>query len=296
MYMKGSGFESAQPTHNLPLALSSGNDELTFSSGARHNRLPKYALCFEASDGTAITINNSFYAKLASGYHRQVGLGALEAFLRDFGDRAQRILQDPHGPDSIDRERETHAGRWARIVHSIKDGPLVDFVGAPIAVKGTGMEMDLAHQHLGDKRGDLLGRFYKLLEASKVQQERYPQGVGGCLFFNEPYAVIRYLEEPDGRMREWLLSPFVGGEPMEDQQLAFVDEGYVSAFDPTAYPDLARIATSNPYDPVLFPDLARAIAYQLDFSEYDSPVRDLHGGNIFAQKADGRDTYTIIDL
>jgi hypothetical protein len=135
-----------------------------------------------------------------------------------------------------------------------------------------------------------------LLEAARVQQERFPEGINNCLFFNEPYALIQH-REPNGQLREWLLSPYVEGDAVEDQELALAGAGgSVTAFEAGNYPDLARIVTSRPYDVVLFPELARAVTYRLGFSEYDSPVRDLHGGNILVQQSPAGHTYTVIDL
>jgi hypothetical protein len=151
-------FESHEAALQLPDALSNHNAALTFSFTG--NRLPQHALAFEASDGTTILVNNRFYGELAAGYRDgRVGLDPLQAFLRDFGERTHGMLRDPHGASSIDREKETDAGRWARIAHAISDGPLAEFVGRSIAVKSTGLRMDLATQRLGGRREDLTGHF-----------------------------------------------------------------------------------------------------------------------------------------
>jgi hypothetical protein len=276
---------------------------ITYNMRGNHLGSP-YAYIFEGQeDGSSIAINSKLYSKFATdGYRGLIGPDAIAAFMDDFQSEAAKILKDPHGEASIDQQREGYKRNF-RTVHRIDNSPLAEQLGQRLAAKTNGTDMDQANRVRG--RDKPLDRAFKdLLDTARAQEDSFPDGVGGRLFINEPYAYIRQPDS-DNVMHEWILSPYIQGESVDYEVLAMAgsDASAVTAFHADQYPDLVELVPAiRRHDIILFSDLAESLSYRMGLlgmgkSLAQSPLKDLHGENVLKQQADdGRNIYTIIDV
>lgn len=217
---------------------------------------------------------------------------------RQFQALTDQIMADPFGETCIDAFRDTDAGRWARVVHRIT-GPLTDLVpGKQLAIKGTGLDMQAARWQLetnGVHRSSLTDQFYTTLDATRRQQRNAPNGVGGLLFVNDVYGVVRW-RRPDGAMQEWMLMEnVVDGQPVENKWLLYSNgRGGEPSFSRDEHPELAELAMDEMGKP-RFKWLARRLDAALGYEE-GGPFGDLNGNNVLRQETAVGVRYVVIDV
>jgi hypothetical protein len=260
----------------------------------------------EPIEGTfSITGLNGFELTLVDELHDEVRRRGFGRVRQQFIDLERNILADPHGQASIDHFKDTDAGQTARIVHTVS-GPLADLVpGKQLAIKGTGLNVDRAPGRV--RRSDLVDQFRITLDASRRQEEVAPDGIGGCLFVNKVYGVLRY-RRPDGRLQEWMLMEQVeGGEPLPNVEIALARlsrsaPAITFGFRRERDPALAELLYQGPLgryherDVERFSDLAEVVGERLGYHSFDNPFNDLNGNNVLRQETDRGLRYTIIDV
>lgn len=207
------------------------------------------------------------------------------------------FLADPFGETSIDRDKDSDAGRFARIVHRFSDRAEALF-GVPIAVKGTGLDTEYANRIL-IPRMEVSNQFVLMNHLHKTQKRLFPDGIDGRIFINEPYGLIAHEHTgPSGKRRrqEWMLMErVVDASPVHQTWNSGSPE--FSVFE---YPDLAAFVRNGDEDKykrivIPFAGLEDRIIDCLGVSR--AIFEDLSGDNILHQTLpDGTSKYTIIDI
>lgn len=216
-------------------------------------------------------------------------------------------MRDPFGDTNIDTHKDTDAGKWARLVHRV-EGPIAELVpDKKLAIKGTGLNMNLARTYLergGRRRSNLTDQFRNTLELSRKQQEYAPQGIGGLVMVNEVYGMLRYADS-NGQQREWMLMEQVEGTPVQNVELVQATigrrGGIEFAFSASEHPELAQLAggiLQSQSEYTTFGSLRRALNRELEMPDFGfDSFSDLHGNNLLQHESpDGGVRYTAIDI
>jgi hypothetical protein len=260
----------------------------------------------ESIPETFSVVGADFEMTMDSSLHDAISRRGFGKTRNEFLQLTRDIMSDPHGENSIDEFKTTDAGRMARLVHGVT-GPLEDLLpGKKLAIKGTGLDMEASRTFLeanGPHRSFLTKQFRDTLLLSRAQQQLAPEGIGGLVFINKVYGVIRWRDDQTGGRQEWMLMEQIeGAKSVKNVNLAMSNGDSVPGFERSDYPDLA-VLTDNPYLPmdkddfVTFADLSENLASALKLNPYGpNEISDLNGNNLLHQKTAEGSRYTLIDI
>lgn len=229
--------------------------EDTFSRPIGHKAIEQTGDGVVAIEGTVSIIDSrtsfelTVVDELWEGIKAQGGLSKLAPF---FESLRSGMLSDPHGDDSIDRQKISANAR-ARIVHKIPDSnPLSRLVpGKELAIKTTGDLAESINQNMersGLKpRSNAAEQFRSMLAFQRLQETEAPNGFFDIIRVAKVYGTIREPKSTDGKKpREWLLMEYIPTNRAVDNK-SIVHNGLIKdGFRPSEYPVLGALVVDNP--------------------------------------------------
>lgn len=254
-------------------------------------------------DTVSIINSEGFELTVTTDVHERIKAAGFSTIRTAFELEEARILADPHGEDSIDAFKDTDAGKMARLVHRVVDPTLQALVpDTPLALKGTGLDMHGTREYLelgGPQRTSLHQQFRTTLEAARLQQEQFPNGIADSIRIVPVFGYLGYGRGDD--RQEWMLMErVVNGNMIETSERQMVlSRGGVrpeQTFDATQYPALATAVNHEGAGTVDVSELAEAIASSLGYWGMNSPFRDLNSNNILETTTNDTSTYNLIDV
>lgn len=201
---------------------------------------------------------------------------------------------EPTGRYSVDEDKAHPLGR-AHSVHRLTEGAEAVF-RAPIAVKGRfvplspGKTFDTWH-------ADLKDQFTRMHKLATRQQQKHPEGIGGCVFMCRPLGYIA-CDEKFG-VQKWLFMQRVEN----GRTVAIVDArnefgetrpGFVAEDYPELEAQVGSSASRNGRIP--FEDLAYSLSRALGGQDSGRDLGDLHGKNIIVNESPNNErAFVVID-
>lgn len=243
--------------------------------------------------------------------------GGFHKVRRDFEELIDRIMSDPHGETSIDGFKHEDGGKFARLVHEVT-GPLEGLMGedAPLAIKGTGLDVDKASMAGAVNRSKLCDQFRHTLFLERLFEEKGKDGKisDGLIAVNNVFGVVKYRDTQTKQTKEWMLMEHIkDARPMENigtsmSTLSLDASGQPSGvelgFNGNKHRELAKLVEPNKswHGPIEYQALAEKIYEKLGIglhykADPEGLLGDLNGNNILVNTDEvGRKHYTLIDI
>ena len=229
--------------------------EDSFSRPIGHRALDQVGEAIKAIDGTVSIVDSrtgfelTVVDELWSGIKSQGGLSKLVQFFESLRDD---ILSEPHGDNSVDRQKQSTNAR-ARIVHRIPESsPIGQLIpGKELVIKTTGDLAESINQRLEDSgvkaRSNATEQFRSMLAFQRLQEAEAPDGFFGIIKVAKVYGTIREPINTDGQIhREWLLMEYIPANRTVSNK-PIVHNGHIKdGFSPLEYPSLGAIVVDSP--------------------------------------------------